>query len=406
MFKAESSGKAVSFAVIAPGGFRRWCRSTAPGTVIPMTPSQPAPTAAAAAAEPAPTAAEPSRHIRTAIIGFGLSGRSFHAPLIAADTAYSLDVIATSDAGRRAAASASHPGATIVSDGAEVLALAERLDLVVIGTPPATHFPLAKAALEAGLDVVVDKPFAVSSAEGEELIALAAELGRVLTVFHNRRWDGDFLTVQQLLASKAVGEVYRFESSFERWSPDIAKAWKASATAAEGGGLLFDLGSHLIDQAIQLFGPAQVDHAELRIHRADEKADDDVFLVLRHESGVRSHLSMNALCAQQGPRFRILGSAGGFTKHGIDPQEPYVRAGGSPLDADYGVEASEWAGLLGRDGQLQPLPTQRGNYPEFYRLLAAKILDGGTASPRPLPVDPEDAVAVLKIIERARTLAS
>ena len=133
----------------------------------------------------------------------------------------------------------------------------------MLGTPPATHYPLAKAALEAGLDVVVDKPFAVRSAEGQELIDLAARLGRVLTVFQNRRWDGDFLTVRGLLESGALGTVTRFESRFERWAPEVPKAWKAAATADDGGGVLFDLGTHLLDQAVQLFGPAAVTHAEL-----------------------------------------------------------------------------------------------------------------------------------------------
>ncbi|WP_426938989.1 Gfo/Idh/MocA family protein [Pseudarthrobacter sp. S3] len=347
---------------------------------------------------------EPERRIRTAVVGYGLSGSVFHAPLIAADPRYSLDVIATSDAARQAAATSRYPGTKTVPDGDAVLALAGDLDLVVLGTPPATHFPLAKAALEAGLDVVVDKPFAVGSDEGRELVALAEGLRRVLTVFHNRRWDGDFLTLRNLLAGDALGDVSRFESSFERWAPVISKAWKASATAADGGGVLFDLGTHLIDQALQLFGPAIVIHAELGVRRPDGKADDDAFVVLRHVSGVLSHLTMNVLCAQSGPRFRVLGSTGGFTKHGLDPQEAYIGAGGSPLDAEFGVEAPEWAGSLGRDGHLDPLPTERGAYPEFYRLLADKILDGGASSGLPLPVDPADAVQVLEIIESARAV--
>lgn len=345
------------------------------------------------------------RTIRTAVVGYGLAGSVFHAPLLAANSSYSLDAVATSDAGRRAAASSRLPGVEVMRDGAAVLKRAADLDLVVLATPPATHHSLAKAALEAGLDVVVDKPFAVTSGQGQELIDLARQLGRVLSVFHNRRWDGDFLTLRKLLAAQSLGSVTRFESRFERWSPAISKAWKARATAVDGGGILFDLGSHLIDQALQLFGPAAVLHAELKARRSDERTDDDVFLVLRHDSGVISHLTMNMLCAQQGPRFRVLGSIGGFTKNGVDPQEPYMAAGGSPLDPAYGQEAPEWAGHLGRDGHLDRLPTERGAYPEFYRILADKILDGGTASARPLPVDPEDAVAVLKIMEKARELA-
>lgn len=343
--------------------------------------------------------------IRTAVAGFGLSGSVFHAPLIAANPAFTLDAIATSDAGRKSAAAARHPGARIVDTPADLLALAGGLDLLVMGTPPATHYPLAKAALEAGLDVVVDKPFTVRSTEGEELIRLAARLGRVLTVFQNRRWDGDFLTVRGLLERGVLGTVTRFESRFERWSPSVTKAWKAAATADDGGGVLFDLGTHLLDQAVQLFGPAAVTHAELAARRPGERADDDVFLALRHDSGVTSHLSMNLLCAQQGPRYRVLGSDGGFTKHGVDPQEPWLAAGGSPLDADYGTEDRDWAGMLGRDGHLDRLPTERGAYPGFYRILAEKITDGGASSALPLPVDPEDAVEVLKLIEQARALA-
>ncbi|MGX1163321.1 putative dehydrogenase [Arthrobacter sp. SLBN-100] len=346
------------------------------------------------------------RTIRTAVVGYGLSGSVFHAPLIGADGRYSLDIIATSNAERQKAATSRYPRVRTVHDGEAVLTHAADLDLVVLGTPPATHYPLAKAALEAGLDVVVDKPFAVSSEEGRDLIALARQLGRVLTVFQNRRWDGDFLTLRKLLAAEAVGKVARFESRFERWAPTIAKAWKARATAADGGGVLFDLGSHLIDQALLLLGPATVVHAELKARRHDERADDDAFLVLRHDSGVLSHLTMNMLCAQQGARFRVLGSVGAFTKNGVDPQEPYILAGGSPLDDEYGRESPEWAGLLGRDGHLDALPTERGAYPEFYRILADKILDGGAKSSLPLPVNPEDAVESLKLIEKARELAS
>ncbi|MBD1541373.1 Gfo/Idh/MocA family oxidoreductase [Arthrobacter sp. IA7] len=347
----------------------------------------------------------PSAPIRTAVVGFGLSGRVFHAPLVAADPGYSLDVIATSDPGRQAAAVEQYAGVRTVPDGDAVLALAADLDLVVLGTPPATHYPLAKAALEAGLDVVVDKPFAVTSGQGQELIALAERLGRVLTVFQNRRWDGDYLTVKALLERGVLGEVTRFESRFERWSPEVAKAWKAEATAADGGGVLFDLGTHLLDQALQLFGPGEVVHAELLARRPGEKTDDDCFVIVRHQNGVLSHHWMNMLCAQQGPRYRVLATGGGYTKHGVDPQEPYIVAGGSPLDAEYGVEAAEWAGQLGRDGHLDRLPTERGNYPEFYRILAAKISDGGTASSLPVPVDPAGPVEVLKLIEKARELA-
>lgn len=249
---------------------------------------------------------QPQYSIRTAVAGYGLSGSVFHAPLIAANPAFSLDLISTSDAGRRSDAEGRYPEAQVVETPEDILALAGELDLLVIGTPPATHYPLAKAALEAGLDVVVDKPFTVRSAQGQELIELAARLGRVLTVYQNRRWDNGFLTIRKLIESGELGDVTRFESAMERWSPSISKSWKAAATVEDGGGIFLDLGTHLLDMAVQLFGPAEVLHAELAARRADERADDDIFVVLKHASrdgkpAVISHLTMNMLCAQPGP---------------------------------------------------------------------------------------------------------
>ncbi|WGM20193.1 Gfo/Idh/MocA family oxidoreductase [Paenarthrobacter sp. OM7] len=346
-----------------------------------------------------------SQPIRTAVAGFGLSGSVFHAPFIASNPAYELAVISTSDESRQAKAKDRYPQATIVSTPEDILALADQLDLIVLGTPPATHFPLAKAALEAGLDVVVDKPFTVRSAEGEELIRLAAKLGRVLTVYQNRRWDGDSLTVRKLLDAGTLGTVTRFEVGMERWAPEIAKAWKASATAEDGGGVLFDLGTHVLDLCLQFFGPATVTYAEIQARRPQESVDDDVFLALRHQSSVVSHVTINLTSHLHGPRFRVLGTEGGFVKFGADPQEPYVLGGGLPTDARYGVEPAENHGTLELNGQRIQVPTERGAYPEFYRILAEKLDDGGTASALPLPVDPDGSVAVLKLIEQARTLA-
>ncbi|MGO4146588.1 Gfo/Idh/MocA family oxidoreductase [Paenarthrobacter sp. YAF11_1] len=346
-----------------------------------------------------------SQPIRTAVAGFGLSGSVFHAPYIASNPAYSLAVISTSDEARQAKAKDRYPQATIVSTPADILALSDQLDLIVLGTPPATHYALAKAALEAGLDVVVDKPFVVHSAQGEELIHLAANLGRVLTVYQNRRWDGDSLTVRKLLDAGTLGTVTRFEVGMERWAPEIAKAWKASAAAEDGGGVMFDLGTHVLDLCLQFFGPATVTYAEIQARRPQESVDDDVFLALRHQSGVVSHVTINLTSHLHGPRFRILGSEGGFVKFGTDPQEPYVLGGGLPTDAGYGVEPAENHGTLELNGQRIEVPTERGAYPEFYRILADKLDDGGAASALPLPVDPAGSVAVLKLIEQARTLA-
>ncbi|VXB35090.1 Oxidoreductase [Microbacterium sp. 8M] len=333
--------------------------------------------------------------IRTAVVGFGVSGRVFHAPFLAADPAYSLDVIVTADPGRAREARVRYPDASVLGSVDELLDRRTDLDLVVIGTPPATHAPIATVALDAGLDVVVDKPFAVTSAEGRALIAHAEHLGRRITVFQNRRWDGDFRTVRDLVETGRLGDVRRFESRFEWYKPEIRATWKAQATADQGGGILFDLGSHLIDQALQLFGPVAEARAELAVHRPGGCADDDAFVALRHESGTISHLWMNSLAAQFGPRFHVLGSRSGYTSHGLDGQEAALSVGVSPDDAQYGATPPERWGVFGVEGSLSPLPTLRGDYGAFYRGLAAGIRDGG-----PLPVDPADAVAVLELIER------
>lgn len=334
--------------------------------------------------------------IRTAVVGFGTSGRVFHAPLIFADARYSLDMIVTVDPARRAQAARLYPQARLCAGADELFAQAQDLDLVVIGSPPRTHALLAHTALAAGLAVVVEKPFAVTAAEGRQLVAHAASCGRPLTVFQNRRWDGDFLTAAGLVAAGTLGQVYRFESRFETYKPRSAKAWKAEAASDAGGGILYDLGTHLVDQAIQLFGPVTSFHAELARHGTAGAGEDDAFLSLLHESGVRSQLWMNSLSPQPGPRFRLTGSEAGYTKWGLDPQEKALDAGRLPTDSDYGLETEESWGLLGRDPDLRRKPTERGAYPQFYARLAAALLEGA-----PLPVDPADAVAVLQIIEDA-----
>ena len=346
-----------------------------------------------------------TRPIRTAVAGFGLSGSVFHAPLIAANPAFSLDVISTSDDARKSAAATSYPDARIVDTPADIMELAGDLDLLVLGTPPATHYPLAKAALEAGLDVVVDKPFTVHSAEGQELIELAARLGRVLTVFQNRRWDGDFLTVKGLAGQRRPGRRHPVRITLRAL---VSGGREGLEGGRDGGGRR----RRPLRPRHALAGPgrAALRSGDRQLRgapraAAGEPVDDDAFVALRHDSGVISHLWMNMLCAQQGPRYRLLGSKGGFTKHGVDPQEPYIVAGGSPLDAEYGVEDRAWAGVIGRDGHLDRLPTERGAYPEFYRILAEKIADGGAASALPLPVDPAGPVEVLRLIEQARALA-
>jgi len=334
--------------------------------------------------------------IRTAVIGFGLSGRTFHSPFIAANPDFSLDVIVTGDAERRAQARALYPNARIVSSPAELFARCADLDLVVVGSPPATHMELADKALDAGLAVVVDKPFAVTAAAGRHLVEKAQALGLALTVFQNRRWDGDFLTVRALLAAGTLGEVRRFESRFEFWKPTQRASWKVEATPERGGGVLYDLGPHLIDQAIVLFGPVDHLYAETRAHRDGGVADDDAFVALRHASGVISHLWMNGLAAQRAARFRVLGSVAGYTSWGLDGQEAALKDGALPGEPGFGVTAENDWGTLGRDGAMTPQPTERGRYDLFYAGLADALLRGAS-----VPVDPRDALRVIELIEQA-----
>jgi predicted dehydrogenase len=309
------------------------------------------------------SAASSPRPIRTGIIGFGLAGRVFHAPFIATNPDFVLEVVATSNAERAAEATAQHPGVEIVATADELIA--RGLDLVILASPPHVHPQQALAAFDAGSHVVIDKPFAPSVADAKQIIAKAETTGKRLAVFQNRRWDGDFRTVQQLIADGALGEVFRFESTFERWGTPKPGQWQEEITPGQGGGILFDLGSHLVDQALHMFGPAHVEAAELRAVRGGA-SEDDAFLSLLHESGVHSHLAMSRVAAQSGPRFRVLGDVSGYTVHGLDNQEPALKEQRWPGSGGYGITPeAEW-GLLGIDGALEPVPTLAGEYPQFY----------------------------------------
>lgn len=332
--------------------------------------------------------------IRTAVVGFGTAGRIFHAPFIAADEEFSLAAVVTGNLDRAAEAKRLHPDVAVLEDVDSLLARAEEFDLVVVGSPPASHHLIADAALRAGLAVVVDKPFAVTSSGARQLIKTAEELGRPLTVFQNRRWDGDYLTVRRLVEAGVLGTVRRFESRFEWWKPAPQAGWKTQTPVSEGGGILYDLGTHLIDQALQLFGPVDEVYSEVRTSRIDGAADDDSFVALTHASGVISHLWMSSVAPQFGPRFHLLGSEAGFTCWGLDGQEPTLKAGALPTEPDFGLTVEENWGIVGADGDWHAQPTERGDYAGFYRGLADALLRG-----RPVPVDPADAVHVLELIE-------
>lgn len=338
---------------------------------------------------------------RVGLIGFGLAGQSFHAPFIATTPGLQLSAIVTANQERRHAATNAYPAASILDSAEQLWKHAHELDVAVIASPNRTHAALARDALSQGLHVVVDKPFATSVTEARSVVAEAQRRSRIVTVFQNRRWDGDFLTLRRLIAESAVGQPLRFESRFERWRPVPRDNWRERGTSEEAGGLLFDLGSHLIDQALQLFGRVTTVYAELDRRRPGVQVDDDSFLALTHANGVRSHLFMSAVAAHSGPRFRMLGSQAAYVKWGMDPQEAKLRSGQSPDRPGFGDDPRENWGELVVENNSTPVPTEPGAYRRFYEGLVDAL-----RAVAPVPVDPHDAVATLAVIEAAQRSAA
>jgi predicted dehydrogenase len=337
--------------------------------------------------------------LRVALVGYGLAGSVFHAPLIASTSGLRLATIVTANPVRSAQARREHPNARIEASADAVWGRAGEHDLVVIASTNAVHVELAERAIDAGLAVVVDKPLAPTAAQARALIERAEARGVALTVFHNRRWDSDQLTLRRLLDGGRLGDVYRYESRFERWRPEPrAGAWREETPPELGGGVLLDIGTHLVDQALVLFGSVVDVHGEVDARRGGP-ADDDAFIALEHESGVHSHLWASAVTASPGPRLRVLGSRAGFVVPALDSQEDALRRGDRPgPGVAWGLEPDANWGHLVRDGEAsEPVQPERGDWPRFYTGLEAALRTGGR-----MPVDPLDAVAVLEILERAR----
>ncbi|WP_092601062.1 Gfo/Idh/MocA family oxidoreductase [Actinopolyspora xinjiangensis] len=338
---------------------------------------------------------------RVGLFGYGLAGAAFHAPLIEAQPRLRLDAVVTSSPERAERVAARHPRTRVHTTAEELFERADELDLVVVATPNSSHADLTARALDAGIPVVVDKPFTPTSAEARELISRANDRAVPLTVFQNRRWDSDMLTLRELLDSEALGEVHRFESRFERWVPVPKDSWRDRGGPEEAGGVLYDLGSHLVDQALCLFGDVESVYAETETIRPGVGADDDTFLSLRHTGGVHSHLWVSKLAAQQGPRFRVLGDRAAFTKYGLDPQEAALRQGRVPGEQGWGEEPRESWGSLGVEPETRPHPSAPGRYQDFYAAVV-ETLESGAAP----PVDPADALRGLEVIEAARRSAA
>jgi scyllo-inositol 2-dehydrogenase (NADP+) len=332
--------------------------------------------------------------LQAGLIGFGLAGRYFHAPLIQA-------------AGIRIAAVVSGR-AEIVRDvlpDATVLATSEALldhagiDLVVIASPNTLHAPQATAALRAGKHVVIDKPLCPTAAEARQLSQLAAQCKRTLTVFHNRRWDSDFLTLQRLVATGRLGETNAFHARWDRYRPQVADRWRERIEP--GAGVLYDLGSHLIDQALVLFGRPDWVQADVFTQRPGGIVDDGFELLLGKDR-LRITLGVSSLASDGGWRYRVHGSRASFLKGGLDPQESQLRGGMQPLDASFGIEpAGQWGRLVQGDGTEERVASERGDWTGFYAKVRSSI-EHGTAP----PVAADDACATIEIIEAALASSS
>lgn len=332
--------------------------------------------------------------IHTGIIGFGLSGKVFHAPFIHTHPGFELSVVVER---HRSHSKEIYPAVSVVKDYRELLDN-NKIELIIIATPNTQHYPMAVECLSAGKHVVIEKPFTPTSAEADKLISLSEKLGKKIFVYHNRRWDGDFLTIKKLISQGVFGQISYYKAHFDRYNPELkAGAWRNEDIP--GGGILYDLGSHLIDQALVLFGLPDAVKAEIRKEREGSRVDDAFHLQLAYADKTVV-LRAGMLVKDPGPRYMIRGSHGKYSKPGIDPQEARLKAGEMPSSHDFGKEDPGYWGTL-EQGQAPPfdmtrIPTENGNYMAFYDGVYACLRKN-----KPMPVLPFQARDVIFIIEKS-----
>jgi predicted dehydrogenase len=334
--------------------------------------------------------------INVGLIGFGLAGRSFHAPVISAVPGLRLAAILQRNGSEAATA---YPDARIVRSLDELLAIPD-IRLIVIATPNETHAPFARASLVAGRDVVVDKPFATSYEEAADLVQFAQKSGRFLTVYQNRRYDGDFQAIRKLVADGTLGRIVRFETNYDRFRPNLKpNAWREQQVP--GAGILFDIGPHLIDHAMVLFGLPEAVTADIRVEREGGLADDAFDIVFYYLNSTRAVLSSNILAATQRPRFLLFGTKGAFLKQTFDPQEMNLRRGQIPKDTPWGAEPEENWGLLtlsdGTNTTQRRIPSATGDCRDYYANVRDVLL--GEAEPA---VTLPHALNVMRALELSR----
>lgn len=336
-----------------------------------------------------------SESLNVGIIGYGFATKTFHAPLVAGVPGLTLAAISSSDPAK---VKADWPDVATETTP-EALFARPDVDLVVIPTPNETHYPLASAALAAGKHVVVDKPFTVTTDDARRLQVQAEAAGRLLSVFHNRRWDSDFLTLKRVLASGELGRIVHFESHFDRYRPEVQDRWREQPLP--GSGLWYDLGSHLLDQALQLFGLPESIALDLALQRDNARSDDYFHAVLRYGQS-RVILHAGALVAVPAARFTVHGSRGSFIKCGLDPQEDALKAGKRPPAPDWGNEPVPATLAVWKDGAVQSreLACVPGDYPAYYAGVRDAIRGVG-----PNPVTVEEAIRVIDLLELGRQSA-
>ncbi len=332
------------------------------------------------------------RPFRVAVLGYGVGGRVLHTPLGSVTEGLELRYVVTQDPSSAPEVTQRY-GAVTLHDPDDVWQRADEIDLVVVSTPNPTHVALARRAIALGLNVVVDKPAAPTAAQTLALVDEARQAGVMFTVFQNRRWDGDFLTLGALVEEGTLGEVYEVESRFSWWQPEGRPGWKAHTPVADGGGALYDLGPHLIDQVTRLLGPVVDGYAEFDARHATSDNEDDCFVSLLHQSGARSRLWMSSMTPLAGPRLAASGSVAGFRSTGLDPQEAQSVGGMRPDEDGFGVYAEP--ATLGTDGDARPIPVRPGRYRNFYDGVVRALATGA-----PPPVDQRDSAEVLAVIER------
>ncbi len=328
--------------------------------------------------------------LNVGLVGFGFAGKTFHAPVIRAVEGLRLTAIVQRHGG--GAPDPRYADVELVRSVDELLA--RTVDVVVIATPNTSHHPIAKQCLLAGRHVVIDKPFTTTLTEADELVQLGAAQRRVLSVYHNRRYVGDFVTLRALLSQGALGRVTMYESHFDRFRPELRpSAWREQSLP--GSGVWFDLGAHLLDQALVLFGTPQAISADIRTER-DGAAADDAFDVTLHYPHMRALLRGSMLAAAPGPTFAVHGTKGSYIKYGLDPQEAALKAGREPDEPDWDAEPSELYGELTGPEDTRTIPTIPSSFTHYYENVRDAIL--GKAQ---LAVTPEQARNVIRGLELA-----